>query len=412
VKLTLAGVSHHRAPIELRERVALDLEACRALVQRLDGEAVVLSTCNRTELYLVREEHVDDEAVAALAQLAGERADDLAAALYRLRDEAAALHLFRVAAGLDSLVPGEGEILGQVRAAFEAGAAGPFLDRLFRQALHTGKRVRMETAIGESPASVPSAAAALAQQVFGDLTGRRVLLLGAGKISESAARNLRSRGAEIGVVANRTLAHGEDLARKLGAQALALDALAAELERADVVVSATSASELVLSRESVAAAVRARRGRPLLLLDLAVPRDLDPAINELDGCFLYDVDDLEAVVTETLSGRRGEAARAEQLVAGEADRFREWQASLDIVPTIASLRALAEEIRDRELLKAGGRLSERERKHIESVTSQIVAKLLHLPTIRLKEAAAAADGVVYADVVKHLFGLEEEERRR
>jgi glutamyl-tRNA reductase len=412
VKLTLAGVSHHRAPIELRERVALDLEACRALAQRLDGEAVVLSTCNRTELYLVREEHVDDEAVAALAQLAGERADDLGAALYRLRDEAAALHLFRVAAGLDSLVPGEGEILGQVRAAFEAGAAGPFLDRLFRQALHTGKRVRMETAIGESPASVPSAAAALAQQVFGDLTGRRVLLLGAGKISESAARNLRSRGAEIGVVANRTLAHGEDLARKLGAQALALDALAAELERADVVVSATSASELVLSRESVAAAVRARRGRPLLLLDLAVPRDLDPAINELDGCFLYDVDDLEAVVTETLSGRRGEAARAEQLVAGEADRFREWQASLDIVPTIASLRALAEEIRDRELLKAGGRLSERERKHIESVTSQIVAKLLHLPTIRLKEAAAAADGVVYADVVKHLFGLEEEERRR
>ena len=412
MKLTLAGVSHHRAPIELRERVALDLDACRELAQRLEGEAVVLSTCNRTELYLAREEHADDEAVDALAQLAGERADDLTAALYRLRDEAAALHLFRVAAGLDSLVPGEGEILGQVRAAFEAGAAGPFLDRLFRQALHTGKRVRMETAINESPASVPSAAAALAQQVFGDLAGHRVLLLGAGKISEAAARNLRTRGAEIAVVANRTLEHGEDLARKLGARALALDAVACELERADVVVSATSAAEVVLSRESVAAAVRARKGRPLLLLDLAVPRDLDPAINELDGCFLYDVDDLEAVVTETLSGRRGEAARAEQLVAGEADRFREWQASLDIVPTIASLRALAEEIRDRELLKAGGRLSERERKHIESVTSQIVAKLLHLPTIRLKEAAAAADGVVYADVVKHLFGLEEEERRR
>jgi glutamyl-tRNA reductase len=412
VKLTLAGVSHHKAPIELRERVALDIDACRALAERFGGEAVVLSTCNRTEVYLVREEHADEEAVDALLQLAGGQADDLAAALYRLRDEAAALHLFRVAAGLDSLVPGEGEILGQVRAAFEAGAAGPFLDRLFRQALHTGKRVRMETAINESPASVPSAAAALAQQVFGDLTGHRVLVLGAGKISESAARNLRSRGAETAVVANRTLAHGEDLARKLGAQALALDAVATELERADVVVSATSASELVLSREAVAAALRARKGRPLLLLDLAVPRDLDPAINELDGCFLYDVDDLEAVVTETLSGRRGEAARAEQLVAGEADRFREWQASLDIVPTIASLRALAEEIRDRELLKAGGRLSERERKHIESVTSQIVAKLLHLPTIRLKEAAAAADGVVYADVVKHLFGLEEEERRR
>jgi glutamyl-tRNA reductase len=416
MKLTLAGVSHHRAPIELRERVALDIDACRALAQQLaqpfDGEAVVLSTCNRTELYLVREEHADDDAVGTLAQLAGERAEDLAAALYRLRDEAAALHLFRVAGGLDSLVPGEGEILGQVRAAFEAGSAGPFLDRLFRQALHTGKRVRMETAIGESPASVPSAAAALAQQVFGELDGRRVLVLGAGKMSESTARNLRSRGAEIAVVANRTLAHGEDLARKVGAQASTLDAVATELEHVDVVVSATSASELVLSRDSVAAVLRARKGRPLLLVDLAVPRDLDPAINELDGCFLYDVDDLEAVVAETLSGRRGEATRAEQLVAGEADRFREWQAALDVVPTIASLRALAEEIRDRELLKAGGRLSERERKHIESVTSQIVAKLLHLPTIRMKEAAAAADGVVYADVVKHLFGLEEEDRRR
>jgi glutamyl-tRNA reductase len=412
VRLTLAGVSHHRAPIELRERVALDLEACRALAQRLGGEAVVLSTCNRTELYLVRDEDGEDVAVEALAQLAGERADDLASALYRLTDEAAALHLFRVAAGLDSLVPGEGEILGQVRAAFEAGSPGPVLDRLFRQALHAGKRVRMETAIGESPASVPSAAAALAQQVFGELAGRRVLLIGAGKMSESAARNLRSRGAEIAVVANRSLAHGEDLARKLGTRSVALDAVAAELEHADVVVSATSASGLVLSRESVAAALRSRKGRPLLLVDLAVPRDLDPAINELDGCFLYDVDDLEAVVAETLSGRRGEATRGEQLVAAEADRFREWQASLDIVPTIASLRALAEEIRDRELLKAGGRLSERERKHIESVTSQIVAKLLHLPTIRMKEAAAAADGVVYADVVKHLFGLGEEERRR
>ena len=203
----------------------------------------MLSTCNRTELYLVREEHADEEAVEALAQLAGERAGDLAAALYRLRDEAAALHLFRVAAGLDSLVPGEGEILGQVRSAFEAGSAGPFLDRLFRQALHTGKRVRMETAIGESPASVPAAAAALAQQVFGELEGHRVLVIGAGKMSESTARNLRTRGAEITVVANRTPAHGEELARKLGAQARALDAVAAELEHADVVVSATSASD-------------------------------------------------------------------------------------------------------------------------------------------------------------------------
>ena len=414
--LMLVGVSHHRAPIELRERVALDLDACRALAQeladRLGGEAVVLSTCNRTELYLAREEDAEEEAVAAVTELAGDRGDDLAAALYRLRDGAAALHLFRVAAGLDSLVPGEGEILGQVRSAFEAGAPGPLLDHLFRQALHTGRRVRVETAIGESPASVPSAAAALAQQVFGDLAGRRVVLLGAGKMSEATARNLVSRGAEIAVVANRTLAHGEDLARKLGAQALALDAVGPELEHADVVVSATSAAGVVVSQETVAHALRARKGRPLLLVDLAVPRDLDPAINGLEACFLYDVDDLRAVVEETLSGRRGEAARAERLVAEEAERFRDWHAALDVVPTIASLRALVEEIRDSELARAGGRLSERERRNVESVTSQILAKLLHLPTIRMKEAAAAADGVVYADVVRHLFGLEEEERRR
>jgi glutamyl-tRNA reductase len=412
MKLTLAGVSHHKAPIELRERVALDLHACRALADRLEGEAVVLSTCNRTELYLVQDDYAEELAVRTLTELAGDRGDDLGAALYRLRDEAAALHLFRVAAGLDSLVPGEGEILGQVRSAFEAGSAGPFLDKLFRQALHAGRKVRLETAINESPASVPSAAAALAQQVFDHLTGRRVLVLGAGKMSEATARNLVSRGADIAVVANRTLANGEHLARRLGAQAVDLDAVAQELGRADVVVSATSGSGHVLAKDAVAAALRARKGRPLLLLDLAVPRDLDPAINELDGCFLYDVDDLEAVVAETLSGRRSEAARAERLVAEEADRFREWQAALDVVPTIASLRALAEEIRDSELARAGGRLSESERRHVESVTSQILAKLLHLPTIRMKEAAAAADGVVYADVVRHLFGLGEEERRR
>ncbi|MDF2748894.1 MAG: glutamyl-tRNA reductase [Gaiellaceae bacterium] len=409
MKLTLVGVSHHSAPIELRERVALEPAAAAALARRLGPESVVLSTCNRTELYLVREDSAEELATSTLDELAGGRAVELRPALYRLGDEGAALHLFRVAGGLDSLVPGEGEILGQVRSAYEAGATGPFLDRLFRQALNVGRRVRVETAIGESPASVPSAAAALAQQVFGELGGRRVLLLGAGKMSQAAARNLVSRGAEIAGVANRTLEHGAELAAKLHTRTLGLDDVPEALEGADVVVSCTSAPGVVLGRDAVAAATRARKGRSLLLVDLAVPRDLDPAINELDGCFLYDVDDLEAVVAETISGRRSEAARAEKLVAAEAERFREWQASLGIVPTIASLRALVEEIRDSELAKAGSRLSENERREVESVTAQILAKLLHLPTIRMKEAAAAADGVVYADVVRHLFGLGEKD---
>jgi len=411
VRLTLVGVSHHRAPIELRERVALDSGRAKDLAAELGREAVVLSTCNRTELYLARDDEAEELAVGTLTALAGDRAADLASVLYRLGDDAAALHLFRVAAGLDSLVPGEGEILGQVRSAFEAGSTGPFLDRLFRQALHTGRRVRVETAIAESPASVPAAGAALAQQVFENLDGKSVLLLGAGKMSELTARNLVSRGVHIAAVANRTLDHARELAEAFGARALGLDELTGELETADVVVASTNSRETIVSKADVAAALRARKGRPLLLVDLAVPRDLDPAINELDGCFLYDVDDLEAVVAETMSGRRSEAARAEQLVAAEADRFRDWQASLDVVPTIASLRALVEEIRDSELARAGSRLSENERRNVESVTSQILAKLLHLPTIRMKEAAAAADGVVYADVVKHLFGLEEGERR-
>jgi glutamyl-tRNA reductase len=311
------------------------------------------------------------------------------------------------------MVPGEGEILGQVRAAFEAGATGPFLDHLFRQALHAGRKARTETAIGESPASVSSAAAALAEQVFGELSGRTIVVVGAGKISEQAARNLLSRGAQIAVVANRSETRGASLARRLGAEPLPLERLAGELESADVVVSSTSAPGFVLRRDEVGVALRGRRGRPLLFVDLAVPRDVDPAIGTLEGCYLYDIDDLEAVVAETLAGRRREAERAEAIVAEEAERFRAWQASLDVVPAIASLRARAEEIRAAELRKAESRLerlSEAERSVVEAVTTQIVNKLLHLPTVRMKQAAAAADGVLYADTVRHLFGLGEDDR--
>jgi glutamyl-tRNA reductase len=320
-----------------------------------------------------------------------------------LHDEAAAVHLFRVAAGLDSLVPGEGEILGQVREAYEAVEPGPLLDRAFRQALQVGKRVRTETAIGESPASVSSAAAALAQQVFGELEGRRVLLVGAGRIGELAAANLSSRGATIAYVANRSRDASQELARRFGGEGLALDEIAARLGDVDVVLTATSSPEQVIR----AADVPPRRRQPLFFIDIAVPRDVDPAVQQLDGCYLYDIDDLEAVVAETLAGRRTEAARAEQLVAEEALRFREWQASLDVVPAIASLRARAEEIRAAELAKLG-RLPDHERRTVESVTAQILNKLLHLPTVRMKQAAAAAEGAVYADAVRHLFGLEDE----
>jgi glutamyl-tRNA reductase len=399
MRLVLVGTSHHHAPVELRERVALKRQQAEALAARLAkeaAEAAVLSTCNRTELYLAAEdaEAAERAAVAALAELEPE----VESALYRLNDRAAAHHLFRVAAGLDSLVPGEGEILGQVRLAHELGTTGPLLDRAFRQALHVGRKVRVETAVGESPSSVSAAAAALAEQVFGGLDGRSILLLGAGKVSEQAARNLRSRGAEIALVANSRTDR---------------DAIAGRLADVDVVIASTNAPEIVLDADVVAEALRGRRGRRLLLVDLAVPRDLDPAIRELDGCYLYDIDDLEGIVSETLAGRRREAQRAEALVAVEAEKFHEWHASLDVVPAIASLRARAEEIRTAELQKADsllGRLDDSQRRAVEAVTAQIVNKLLHLPTVRMKQAAAAADGVLYAEAVRHLFGLGEDER--
>jgi len=407
MSVVLVGISHHQAPIELRERAALDLSRAAELAARLageQGEAVCLSTCNRTELYLADESGEQAEGRAEAALLALE--EELGPALYRLRDEAVALHLFRVAAGLDSMVPGEGEILGQVRGAHDAGATGPILDRLFRQALHAGKKVRAQTAIGESPASVSSAAAALAEQVFGDLRGRSILVVGAGKVGQLAVRNLVSRGATIAFIANRRVDRAAEIARRFGGEAIPLERIDEELERADVVLSSTSASGWILTRAQVERALPARKGRSLFLIDLAVPRDLDPEIHGLDGCYLYDIDDLEAVVAETLAGRRKEADHAEAIVAAEADRFREWHASLDVVPAIASLRARAEEIRATELRRA--KLTDSERRAAESVTAAVLNKLLHLPTIRMKEAAAAADGVLYADAVRHLFGLEEE----
>jgi glutamyl-tRNA reductase len=416
MRLALAGVSHHRAPLDVRERVAVDLAVAGDLARELASssgpahEAVVLSTCNRTELYVAGEDDsLGAHADRALLALAGPGAPELAPAAYRLADESAALHLFRVAAGLDSMVPGEGEILGQVRDAFEAGAPGPLLGRTFRMALRAGRRARVETAIGESPASIPAAAAALAEQVFEGLAGRDVVLVGAGRTSELTARNLRSRGATISAVANRTQEHAARLAGSLGAHPAAIEDISSLLGDADVVVSSTSAPGFVLNGELLAPVLRARRGRPVLIVDLAVPRDVDPSLGIIDGCFLYDLDALESVVAATLEGRRSEAVHAERIVTEEAERFRAWRASLAVVPAIAALRAHAEEIRAAELARLEGRLHDADRDVVETLTAQIVNKLLHLPTVRLKDAAITADGLLYADVVRHLFGLGEED---
>jgi glutamyl-tRNA reductase len=396
MNLLLVGTSHRLAPVEVRERVAVDPDGAAALAAELafDSEAVCLSTCNRTEVYVAAADpaEADRRVTDKLSELAGVEPPELEPYLYRLRDEAAAVHLFRVAAGLDSLVPGEGEIIGQVRTAYERGSTGPLLDRLFSHALHTGKKVRTDTAIAESPGTTSSAAAALAAQVFGNLDGSRIAIVGAGKIGTLAARRLIKRGARLTFVANRTAERGAQLAEQLGGDPIPLERIGEAIRTADILVSSTSSPELVLGKEEVADALPARKGRPLLLIDLAVPRDLDPAINDLPDCYLYDIDDLEAVVQETLQGREGEFAKAEAIAVSEGLRFHDWLASLHAVPAIRSARERAEAIRRGELAKASSRLqglSEREREAVDSLTSRIVNKLLHEPILHLKETAAA-----------------------
>lgn len=382
-RLLAIGVSHHHAPLEVRERLFLQDGHAAELAADLAGEgveAVVLSTCNRTEVYVV-----GGEPEVAREELERRSGLDLAGMLARWDDGEAVSHLFRVAAGLDSLVPGESQILGQVRDAYEAarraGATSALLNRLFEDALHAGKRVRTEAKLHELPESVAASAVELGARELGGVKGRRALLFGAGRMSELAARDLRARGAEV-VVSSRTLESAQELAERVGGRAAAFDAVAVELPEADLVLSATRCPYPILHAE----AVRPRE-KPLVLVDVAVPRDLDPAIGELDGCTLFDIDALG----EGLVGREEDVREAEAIVAEEAARFAEWRRARDAAEAIRDLRARAEEIRSEELARAGSRLSDlspRERETVETLTTQIVNKLLHAPTVRAKEAGS------------------------
>jgi glutamyl-tRNA reductase len=390
-RLLAVGVSHHHAPLEVRERLYLQDGQSAELAAEV-GEAVVLSTCNRTEVYLV-----GGDAEVVRAKLEHRSGLELGGVLARWDDGEAVTHLFRVTAGLDSLVPGESQILGQVRDAYDsarrAGATGPLLNRLFEDALHAGKRVRTEAKLHELPESVAASAVELATRELGSVEGRRALLFGAGRMSELAARDLRGRGAEV-VVSSRTLESAQDLADRVGGRAAAFDAVAVELPEADVVISATRCPYPILHAE----AVRPRE-KPLVLVDVAVPRDLDPAIAELDGCTLFDIDSLG----DGLVGREEDVREAEAIVAEEAARFAEWRRARDAAGAIRDLRRRAEEIRSEELARAGSRLADlspRERETVETLTTQIVNKLLHAPTVRAKEAGS--------EPLRDLFALRDE----
>ena len=373
-RLLAVGVSHHHAPLEVRERLYLGEGQAGELAAEL-GDAVVLSTCNRTEVYTS-----GGDPARVQRELESRSGLELDGVLVHWDDAEAVSHLFRVAAGLDSLVPGESQILGQVRLAYDgarsAGKTGALLNRLFEDALRTGKRVRTEAKLHELPESVAASAVEL-----GGVESKHALLFGAGKMSELAARDLRERGAEV-VVSSRTLESAQDLADRVGGRAAAFDAVAVELPEADLVISATRCPYPILHAE----AVRSRE-KPLVLVDVAVPRDLDPAIGELEGCTLFDIDALG----EGLVGREEDVREAEAIVAEEASRFAEWRRSRDAADAIRDLRRHAETIRSEELARAGSRLSDlspRERETVETLTSQIVNKLLHAPTVRAKESGS------------------------
>jgi len=419
-ELLTLGASHKTAPLELREKLALPEGRATRVLEELTGhdsihEAVALFTCNRTELHLVAADSVEAEnaALTILSRQAGIGPTELLGAIYSMRGSEAVTHLFAVAAGLDSMIVGEAEIQGQVKRAYElalvAGVTGPVSNRLFRDALAAGKRVRAETAIGRSHVTVSSVAVSLAADFLeGDLGSRRVLVIGAGENAELAARALHERGVSTVFVANRRYDRALGLAQRFGGEAVAFDDLPGQLERADIVVSSTGAPHQILGRDELELVAARRPNRPLVLIDLAVPRDIDPDLAGCPGIALYDMDDLQRTVADNLGGREAEAARARELVAEEVDRFERWLASLDVVPTISALRQHGEQVVEHVLRDNESRwesLSAGDRERVEALARSVVSRLLHEPTLRLKGSVGEESSYRYVHALRELFGL-------
>ncbi|QIN78261.1 glutamyl-tRNA reductase [Rubrobacter marinus] len=417
--IAVAGMSHRSAPIEVRERVAFAPCAARPFLRRLKdegtvAEAVLVSTCNRTELYAVVEgpsEEARGKLLRAMADEKGLHPELLESHTYWYTEGEAVGHLYRVASSLDSMVVGESQILGQVREAYRTATeelcAGPILNRLFHTSLRVGKGVRSETGIGDSSLSVPHVAVKLAEEVFGTLRGRSAMVVGAGEMSELVVRHLASRGIGEVKIANRTASRAEELAARLGGAAVGFDDLAEELPGVDVVVSSTGAGEWVVGSETVAAALR-RREEPLFFIDIAVPRDIDPVVQNLDRAYVYDVDDLQAVVDRNTDDRGAAAEAAEAMIAPAVLEYMSWLSTLHVAPLIKELRDGAERIRRHEVARTlkGMDLSEAEAEAVERMSHALVNKLLHGPIQEIKALAERGSPVEGAEVRRRLLELE------
>ena len=426
MKILLVGLSHHTAPVEVRERFAVaDTRAALAKLVASEEieEAVIVSTCNRVEV--VATSHQPEAARYRLYRFferdlaegsgpaSGADSHRMVDYLYDYWDGDAVSHVFRVASAVDSMVVGEPQILGQVKDAYreavEDGASGPVLSRLFQRAFATAKRVKTETRIAERPVSVARVAVELSGQVFESLADKRGLLIGAGEMIEAALQALHHEGLREIAIANRTVAHAEELAGRFSASAHGLDEVDALLSAADVVLTCVGGDDPLLTHERVEQALHARRTRPVFLIDIGVPRNVHPDVNELDNVYLYNIDDLQEISAANARERHGETVRAEQIVLEEQRRFEGWLVALQAVPTIRHLRDRAESIRTSELERLGGRLrlDEQQREGVETLTRAIVNKILHPPLARLRAESDREEGIAMLEAARSLFGLDE-----
>ncbi len=422
MQIITLGLSYKTAPIELREKLHVPESELPEILEEIGGcgqilERMFLSTCNRVETYAV----VDDVEGARrfLVEFLAERhklsPQDFESSLYLLTADHAIRHIFRVASSLDAMVVGESQILGQVKAAYaialERDATGVILNTLMDRAFHVAKRVRTETNIATSAVSVSTAAIELAKKIFGNLAGRTVMLIGAGKMSELSAKHLLTHGVGTVIVANRNFSRAVELAERWNGRAVPYDNVKLEMIQADIIISSTGAPHQILSKADFQEIIVHRRHRPIFVIDIAVPRDIDPGANEIDNVYLYDLDDLQGVVQANLRERQREADVAEVLIDREVRQFGEWLASLHAVPTIVAMRQKVESIREEELQKIFAKLQDltpEERHAISLMTSSIVNKILHDPTMELKRQSSMKEGHLYVSVLRRLFGIREE----
>ena len=421
VNLILVGVNHKTTPVEIREKLAFTKGKIEESVDLIFNfpeiiEHTILSTCNRVEIYA--RANCQDSAINSIKQFIcdfhGLSFLELEDHFYSYRNEDAVEHLFRVSSSLDSMVLGEAQILGQVKDAYSLAkdlrSTGLVLNQLFEKAFSIAKKVREETGIAERSVSISSAAVELAQKIFDDLENRTVMLVGTGEMAELAAKHLISYGVKTVYVTSRTYDRAVNLARSLNGSALGFDDFKNELYRADIVITSTSAPNFIIKKEMVEQAIQDRKNKPIFFIDIAVPRDIEPEINSLENVYLYDIDDLQIVVSANMKEREKEAENAMNFINQEVTKFNNWIGSLDAVPTIVEIRNKAENIRNEELEKALKKiddLSELDKETLRLMSSSMVNKILHKPTIKLKEKTQSEDGHIYLKAIRHLFHLDD-----